>query len=325
MGGIIDVAICFDAKGLYGGLALIASLRRHARKARPVRLFAITPSDSEELRWAASASKTASFEVVVLPVVNAYADVPIRENITAATYLRYQLPEILPDLKKVLYLDFDTIINADLSPLFDTDVGGVPLAAVPDFAQLLGSREWPDYRVVYEGNPYIFRDYIEKVLGIGNLESLPYMNAGVLLINLDEWRKRRLGERVVGFLAKHRLKYPDQDSLNRHVSGNFVRLDARWNAQALCAKRREALLPKLIGEKQADWAAIRHLWFRDPWIIHFAGANKPWIASDLATPLDALWWKFAAASPMAKNIKNDYLAARCAAAIPYDKIPPRLR
>jgi lipopolysaccharide biosynthesis glycosyltransferase len=323
--GIIEVATCFDNNALYGALALIASLRQHARPARPVRLFAVTPHDSEDLRSVARASNTASFEVVVLPVVNTYADVPIRENITATTYLRYQLPEILPDLSKVVYLDSDTVINADLSPLFDTDVSGVPLAAVPDFAHLLGSREWEGYRAVYEGKTYVFRDYIEKGLGIGNLDSFPYMNAGVLLINLDEWRECRLGPRVVNFLAGHKLKFPDQDSLNRHVGGHFVRLDARWNAQAPCAKRRESFLRRLSREKHADWAAIRDLWFRDPWIIHYAGANKPWIASDPATPFDALWWTFAARSPLASKIKRDYLVERQAAGIQNLKIPaPRI-
>ncbi|QAY95897.1 hypothetical protein CWB41_09295 [Methylovirgula ligni] len=325
MKGIIDVATCFDAKALYGAAALIASLRQHAHAARPVRLFAVTPYDSEELHCVARASKTASFEVVVLPVANPYADFPIRENITATAYLRYRLPEILPDLTKVVYLDSDTVINADLSPLFDTDVSGVPLAAVPDFAHLLGSREWDRYRAVYEGKAYIFRDYIQEVLGIGNLDSFPYMNSGVLLINLDEWRERGLGRQVVSFLAEHRLKYPDQDSLNRYVSGNFVRLDARWNAQAPCAKRRARFLPKkLLGEKQVDdWAAIRDLWFCDPWIIHYAGANKPWIARDPATPLDAIWWEFAAKSPLAGKIESDYLAERRAANIPRSKVQRR--
>ncbi len=169
---------------------------------------------------------------------------------------------------------------------------------------LLGSREWDAYRAVYEGKAYIFRDYIQEVLGIENLDSFPYMNSGVLLINLDEWRRCELAGKWSDFLAGHKLKFPDQDSLNRHVSGNFVRLDARWNAQAPCAKRRAAVLPKLVGEKHADWAAIRDLWFRDPWIIHYAGANKPWIASDPATPLDAIWWEFATKSPLARKIEK---------------------
>lgn len=296
-----------------------------SRQAQTVRLFAVVSFASEELRYVANASRTATFEVIVLPVVNAYASVPTRENITAATYLRHQLPDVLADLRKVIYVDSDTIINADLTPLFDTDISRVLLAAVPDFAQLLGSLEWHDYRAVYEGEAYKFRDYIEKVLEIGDLASLPYFNAGVLLMNLDEWRKQRLGERVMGFVAENKLKFPDQDSLNRHVAGNFIRLDARWNAQAPCAKRRAPFLRRLFHEKQSDWDAVRHRWFRDPWIVHFAGANKPWIATDPATPLDAIWWGFAAKSPLAKRIESDYLAEQRAAGIELGKIPSYLR
>jgi lipopolysaccharide biosynthesis glycosyltransferase len=320
----IDVATCFDARALYAAAALIASLRRRARR-RPVRLFAVVPFESEELRYIAKASRTTTFEVVVLPVVNTYASVPTRENITAATYLRHQLPEVLSDLHKVIYVDSDTLINADLTQLFDTDISRVLLAAVPDFAQLLGSLEWHDYRAVYEGEAYKFRDYIEKVLKIGDLASLPYFNAGVLFMNLDEWRKQQLGERVMRFVAEHELKFPDQDSLNRHVAGNFVRLDARWNAQAPCAKRRAPFFRRTFREKQTDWDVVRHLWFRHPWILHFAGANKPWIATDPATPLDAIWWRFAASSPLAWEIENDYLAERRAAGIENNKIPSYFR
>lgn len=248
-----------------------------------------------------------------------------RENITAATYLRHQLPEVLSDLRKVIYLDSDTIINADLAPLFDTDISRVLLAAVPDFAQLLGSLEWHDYRAVYEGEVYTFRNYIEKVLEIDDLASFPYFNAGVLLMNLDEWRKRRLGESVMNFVARHTLKFPDQDSLNRHVGGNFIRLDARWNAQVPCAKRPEPFFRRSFQERPSDWDAIRHLWFRDPWILHFAGANKPWIASDSATQLDAIWWRFAATSPLAREIESKYLAGRRALGIEHNKIPDLFR
>lgn len=320
----IDVATCFDARALYAAAALIASLRHRAMR-QPIRLFAVVSFESEELRYIAKTSRTATFEVIVLSVVNTYANVPIRENITAATYLRHQLPDVLADLRKVIYVDADTIINADLTPLFATDISEVLLSAVPDFAQLLGSLEWHDYRAVYEGRIYTFRDYIEKVLGIGDLASLPYFNSGVLLINLDEWRRHRLGERVMSFVAEHELKFPDQDSLNRHVGGNFVRLDARWNAQAPCAKRRAPFLGRLFREKQSDWDVVRHRWFRDPWIVHFAGANKPWIATDPATPHDAIWWRFAAKSPLAKRIESDYLAEHRAAGVEYNKIPNYFR
>lgn len=53
-----------------------------------------------------------------------------------ATLLRLCLPNLLPGLNKILYLDGDIIVNGDLSPLFDLDISGYHVAAAKDSASV---------------------------------------------------------------------------------------------------------------------------------------------------------------------------------------------
>ena len=87
------------------------------------------------------------------------------EHITKETYFRYMIAEVLPNIDNVLYLDGDTIVNGDISELFDTDLTNYYCAGVSDI--------------------YIESVGYKKTLGIDGL----YINAGVILFNLDEMRK----------------------------------------------------------------------------------------------------------------------------------------
>ena len=72
-------------------------------------------------------------------------DLKANAHISVETYYRFLIQSILPDYDKVLYLDCDTIINADVADLYDTDVDGYMLAAArdPDFlGQINGANKY---------------------------------------------------------------------------------------------------------------------------------------------------------------------------------------
>lgn len=56
-------------------------------------------------------------------------------HISVETYYRFLIQDILPEYDKVLYLDCDLIVNADVAELYHTDIEGYMLAAArdPDF------------------------------------------------------------------------------------------------------------------------------------------------------------------------------------------------
>ena len=102
---------------------------------------------------------------------------------------------------------------------------------------------------------------------VPGLEKMPrvrdYFNAGVLLIDLDRWRKERISEKALEYLAQHlQSPYADQDALNFACDGLWKRLDPRWNFQPFYEKR-----------KIADMDSKER-----PGIVHFVTQAKPWNA-----------------------------------------------
>ena len=95
-----------------------------------------------------------------------------RDYYSKTTYFRLFLPELYPQFDKVLYLDSDIVILADVADLFHTDMGDNLVAAAPDD--------------IIQNNK-VFQDYAEKVVGVAKYQN--YFNAGVLLMNLDALRK----------------------------------------------------------------------------------------------------------------------------------------
>lgn len=320
----INIGICLDARMVDAAIVLAASIKAHARAERPVRLFALTDFVSPELAELAVAMAAPNFELVPLPCTNVHGAFPIRDHITAGTYLRFLLPELLPDVAKVLYLDVDIVVHHNLEALFDTPLEGCAMAAMPDWPMLVGTLTWPTFFIPHHGEKLRFQAYIAKKLGrVGG--DTPYFNCGVMLFDLDLWRKDDIAARTVKYLTDHPdLFYMDQDALNVMIDGHYVRLDQRWNSFANCSF--PAYVNVLVRFTAAGrrWEAIRTTWRNDPWIIHYAGANKPWTPRDAKTPCDAIWWRYAALSPMWPRILSAYRAKETTAEARRSKIPSSL-
>lgn len=128
-------------------------------------------------------------------------------HITKETYFRYLIPNIIINADKVLYLDGDTIINGDISELFELDLTGFYCAGVRDI-------------------------YIEKVgykKEIGLTESELYINAGVILLNLLEIRKSNIIEKLFKLSVENDFKFQDQDAINAAFKGKIKELDCIYN------------------------------------------------------------------------------------------------
>ncbi len=304
----IDVAICLDARMRHAAFALLASIKAHASARRPVRVHVVIDVAMQDFADLARAMNDGAFEIVVLVCANPYADRPVRDYLTAALYLRFQLPTLLPDVDRILYLDVDIVVDRGLEALFDTDLRGHAVAAVPDWAMLVGSRTWPTFRIPYGGRRLTFDTYALEVLDLDCAAGPVYFNTGVLVIDLAAWRRDDLVARTLALLdARCGLYFTDQDALNAVLRGAFVALDMRWNAHAACMRPAapRGWFPTRTGR---DWSVIGRVWHDEAWIVHFAGPNKPWVPGHAATARDDLWWRYAALSPMGARICEAYRA-----------------
>ena len=148
-----------------------------------------------------------------------YFDAAFVENLkekmgryTIGTLFRVMLPELLPNVSKIIYLDADLLVNRDIKELWDTDIQDYCLAAVPDYPTVNG-----------QGTPY----------PVAQKEVIPsqYFNAGVLYMNLDRIRaKGNMREKVLDYLVNNPKAFlPDQDALNAIYGRESILLNETWN------------------------------------------------------------------------------------------------
>lgn len=177
---------------------------------------------------------------------------PVYGHVTVATYFRLLLPAILPwGMQKVIFMDCDMIVTDSLGPLWDFPLEGRPLAAVTD------------------------RSQEENCQRVGLGEGHRYFNAGVLLIDLEQWRRQDVLGRGLAFAAAnpHRIEYWDQDVLNHLFEGQWRPIDPKWNALPHIWGLNPQIGDDLSALDEQERAAREH-----PAVVHFAGAGrtKPW-------------------------------------------------
>ncbi|XVU28138.1 glycosyltransferase family 8 protein [Actinoplanes sp. CA-054009] len=188
-----------------------------------------------------------------LPTISA-----VGNQLTAGVYARLLAGHALPGhWNRVIYLDSDTITRTSLRALWTTDLHGRPLGAVRD-----------DY-IPTIASPYGLPTWQQLGLDPG----LPYLNSGVLIIDLVAWRCTNLGHRALQYLTEYRdsVRLFDQDALNAVTAGDWLELDTTWNVTGYWRKPER---------RTGTRAAI----LEDARIRHFAGHGKPWDPDPLDIP-----------------------------------------
>ena len=162
-------------------------------------------------------------------------------NGSHATYYRLNATSVI-DADRFLYLDADTLCDIDLSPLLECDFQGYPAAWTPEAPLSLAA----DQQVARQ---------------LGNPHDQPYFNAGVMLVNVSEWRRQRISERAMEHLATHAPAFHDQSALNIVLHRASALLDPRFNT---------------IANHRSNWPHICHPYGSNEHLIHFVDYPKPW-------------------------------------------------
>ena len=117
---------------------------------------------------------------------------------TYMAMLRVCYTKLLPDTKKVLQLDVDTVCVDDVDGIWDVPMGDNWVAMV------------------------------EEKLGTYKPYGPLYYNAGVALFDLDKMRSIGADEKLITFLNTIKVPYVDQDAVCR-LAGRVTGLDVRYN------------------------------------------------------------------------------------------------
>ena len=159
------------------------------------------------------------------------------------------LADLLPtDLPRALFLDADLLVLGDVANLWSLGLDQRVLAAAPDTAI-------PWCRS---------RRGVKDHLALGIPDDAVYFNAGVLLFDLDAWRRQDVTHRALDYLRStgDRVDFLHQEALNAVLWDDWRPLPARWNL--------------LAGVAGRPFQKPRSEAWRDPGIVHFAGRLKPW-------------------------------------------------
>jgi len=175
---------------------------------------------------------------------------PTSKRYPLEIYYRLFAAQVLPkEVERILYLDPDIVVIKSLSELYNMD---------------------------FEDNYFIGATHVRGFLRKFNEirvcapKNSPYINTGVILMNIQKLREEQDINAVYAYIDKHKYKFtlPDQDVLCG-LYGHKVKLVDKFKynlSDRMVTKRKKNTKSKI----NIDYAKKHAV------IIHYCGRNKPW-------------------------------------------------
>ena len=243
----------------------IASLIANASKKYQYRIIVLNTGLSEDNIDKVKKNERDGFVIDFVDISEKLENIRARfKNVyhfSIVTYYRLFIASLFPQYDKIVYLDCDLVVLGDISELYNRSLNGNIVGAAPE---------------MFVRSTKEFREYAEKALGVAPDD---YVNAGVLVIDLAEYRKNGIERRFVKLISEYDfdLLDPDQAYLNYLCKGKIEFLPNGWN--------KEPMPIACEGKKN---------------IVHYALYKKPWQYDDV---LDGeYFWSYAEGSPFYADI-----------------------
>lgn len=180
-----------------------------------------------------------------------------RDYYSKSTYYRLFIPTLYPNFSKALYLDCDIVVLDDISKLYNTELGTNLVAGAPEEVMALIK---------------VFGDYVEQGLDI---KVDRYINAGIIVMNLEQMRKENFEQKFLDLLGKFKFEVTqDQDYLNVMCKDRISYVDLGWNKTSIPN-------PSFNDDNLK--------------IVHYKMTNKPWRYDNII--YGDYFWDFAKNTP----------------------------
>ncbi|CAH9135542.1 unnamed protein product [Cuscuta epithymum] len=197
-------------------------------------------------------------------------------------HLHIYIPQLFPDLNKIVFLDDDIVVQHDLSPLWDVDLNGKVVGAVFDSSCGYGccpGRKYKDY--LNFTHPIVSSSKLDEnscvwLYGMNIFDLQAWRKANIIATyhqwlhyNLNSgfelWRPGALAPTLIAF------------------EGNVQPIDPSWHVAGLGNRVQQ------VDESDLEAANV----------IHFSGPAKPWL--EIAAPeLRSLWSQYV-------NFSNEFV------------------
>lgn len=203
-----------------------------------------------------------SFENVSTYLESVSEKLPIRDYYSKTTYYRLFIAEMFAEYDKAIYIDSDTIVQGDISELYNTDIGDSYLGACHEQAMVQVDE---------------YGTYVEKVIGVSRHN---FFNAGIILINCGRFRDHSVLDKFIEYLHEYDFVVTqDEDYLNLICKDHVYWLDQRWNTEIFKE------IPYDIKEAK---------------ILHYIMTNKPWHYDDCRH--GDIFWSYASETSVYEDI-----------------------
>lgn len=253
----LDILVTLDAGYLYQLTVMLTSLlASHPKQVFTVYVLhaSLTPLQLQAL----GRIQPARCRIVSVQVPqNLFADAPTSRRYPAEMYYRIFAALLLPpQLERILYLDPDLVVINPVDALYQTDFEGTLFAAAS----------------------HVMSPKLNKIneLRLSMPPRRPYINSGVMLMNLSQLRREQDQAEVLDYIRTHKnvLMFPDQDVINAVYGTRILAIDPLlYNLSEPFLARYNLRLGRLKNRLNLDW--IRE----NSRIIHYCGKNKPWKAN----------------------------------------------
>lgn len=216
-----------------------------------------------------------------------YPIVRVKRGIRTPAYYRLELPNLLPNISRIIYLDPDNIILRDLTALYNLDME-------------------KNYILGFHDHSYspLFKYGIQD-------QEYSYICSGVLLIDLDELRKDNVTQKFLEFMIKEKgnIDQEDQTIINAVCYKKIGLIPPEYGIyEFIITHRPESWLAHLNCKEKYDeeeiYYAIDH-----PSIVHYVG-RKPFKERNSYLgdrPPYTHWFKYKDLAEKLNNFKFNFI------------------
>lgn len=201
------------------------------------------------------------------------------ERLSQETYYGLLMPWILPQYRKAIIMDCDMIVRRDIAELYNEELGECIGGGVND--------------VVLQGwlNDPLNDTYKYYTKDLRILDPFRCFNGGLILLDFDKYREAVDIDEVLNYINHYRLRVVDQDIFNILLEGKTKLIDVRWNHMIYLIGAVSESIRNAPAKAQKRYFDAQ----KEPYIIHFASENKPWINPEVE--FAAEFWRCARQTP----------------------------
>lgn len=271
---IIPIFYACDDNFVKYTIVSLHSMICNASKEYDYKIYVLNTNISEKMMDTLYALENDNFTVEfinVTPYLESIADkLPIRHYYTKTTYFRLFIADMFPQYDKAIYIDSDTIVQGDISKLYEIDLGENYVGACNEQAM---------------AQVDVYGTYCEKVVGVSREN---FFNAGMILINNRIWREKNVLDKFIEYLGIYNfIVTQDEDYLNAICKDNVLMLDQHWNTEITAGMKYD------YDEAEA-------------YILHYIMVNKPWHYTNCVC--GDIFWKYASETSVYEELQAELAA-----------------